>query len=78
MATVTYSKIVEEITELPQRDQSRLLAFLRKRQAEAKVRKFHAEVEKAQRDFRAGKLKSEPVEKLIARLRRDWAEADGK
>jgi hypothetical protein len=70
MATSTLDRILTEAEALPQDEQQMLEELLRGRRIDAWRRTTAAEGKKAIRAFRAGKLKAEPVDVVIARL---WA-----
>jgi CHASE3 domain sensor protein len=70
MATSSLDRVLTEAEALPQDEQQMLEELLRGRRIEAWRRTTAAEGKKAIRAFRAGKLKAEPVDAVIARL---WA-----
>jgi hypothetical protein len=76
METLTFNEILNSVAALPEEDQDMLFEILRKRRAEAWRKELAAYAKKARRDFRVGKLKAEPADKLVARLREQWAADD--
>jgi hypothetical protein len=69
MNTVTLDRVLTEAETLPPDEQAMLEELLRGRRIETWRRDTAAEARKAIRAFRSGKLKSEPAENVIARLR---------
>lgn len=67
--TSTLDRVLTEAEALPQDEQAMLEELLRGRRIEAWRRDTAAESKKAMRAFRAGKLKPQPVESLLAGLR---------
>lgn len=68
MATSTLDSVLTEAAALPADEQEMLEALLRQRRIEAWRQDTAAEAGHARKAFRAGKLKSQPVENLIASL----------
>jgi len=68
MATITLNRVLQLADKLPDEDQEMLVDLLRHRRAEAWRKQLAADIRQARRDYRSGKLKSETVEVLIARL----------
>lgn len=69
MTAITLDRVLTEAEALPADEQAMLEELLRKRRIEAWRSKTAAEVKKAAKDFRAGKLKSQSADDVIARLR---------
>jgi len=69
MATVTLDRVLTSAEALPPDEQEMLEALLRQRRIEGWRRDTAAEARTSARAFRAGKLKSQPVEDAIASLR---------
>ncbi|HEU0008769.1 MAG TPA: hypothetical protein VFT34_03025 [Verrucomicrobiae bacterium] len=78
MATLTFNDLLDKVAGLPPDDQDMLFEIVRKRRAEAWRKELAAYARKARRDFHAGKLQAESAEDLIARLRTQWSESDGR
>lgn len=74
MAVATLNQALEIFGKLTSDEQDMMLEIARKRRAEAWRKELAKDARKAERDYRAGKLKSEPVEELIARLHRNLDE----
>ena len=74
MATVTLNQVMRLASALPVDDKELLIEALKRQRAEAWRKDLARYARKAERDFRAGKLKSESAESLVARLRDEWAE----
>ncbi len=74
MATVTLNKVLTLAGTLPGEDQEMLIELLRHRRAESWRKELAQDSRKAERDFRAGKLKAVSAVSLVARLRREWAD----
>ena len=68
MATATLNQALEVFGKLSSEEQEMMLDIARKRQIEAWRKDVAAYGRKAVRDFRAGKLKAEPVETVLKRL----------
>jgi hypothetical protein len=66
---LTLDKVLASVEMLPRDEQEMLEDLLRRRRIEAWRRETAAEARKAVKAFRAGKLKAEPVETVIGRLR---------
>jgi hypothetical protein len=66
---MTLDKVLTSAETLPRDEQEMLEELLRKRRIEAWRRETAAEARKAVKAFRAGRLKAEPVETVIDRLR---------
>ena len=73
MATVTLNRVLTLAGALPGEDQEMLIELLRHRRAESWRRELAQDSRKAERDLRAGKLKAESAESLVARWRAEWA-----
>jgi len=71
MAAITLDRVLTEAESLPADEQVMLEDLLRQRRLEAWRGDTAAEAKKAAKDFRAGKLKSQPADDVIARLRVD-------
>jgi hypothetical protein len=69
MAAITLDRVLTEAETLPADEQAMLEDLLRKRRSETWRRETAAAAKKAVRDFKAGKLKSQSVDDVIARLR---------
>ena len=69
MATVTLDKVLTLAGTLPGEDQEMLIELLRRRRAEAWRKQLAHDSRQAEKDFRAGRLKAESAESLVARLR---------
>ena len=69
MAAITLDRVLTEAESLPADEQVMLEDVLRRRRIEAWRLETAAEAKKAARDFRAGKLKSQSADEVIARLR---------
>ena len=69
MASPTLDRVLSEAGALPADEQEMLEDLLRRRRIEAWREDTAAEAEAAIKAFRSGKLKSQPVESIIARLR---------
>ena len=68
MATVTLNQVLQLTRKLPGEDQDMLVELVRRTRSEQWRKSLAKDARKAERDFSAGKLKSEPVEELISRL----------
>ncbi len=68
MSTMTLDRVLTAVESLPDDEQAMLEELLRKRRVEKWRRDTAAEGRKAIRNFRAGRVKSAPVEDVIARL----------
>jgi hypothetical protein len=66
---MTLDKVLTYAETLPRDEQEMLEDLLRKRRIEAWRHETAAEASKAVKAFRVGKLKAEPVETVIGRLR---------
>lgn len=69
MATLTLDRVLTEAEALPADEQEMLESLLRQRRIEAWRQETAAEAKAAIKSFRAGKLKSQSAESVIARLR---------
>lgn len=76
MATITLNQVLELTRRLPGEDQDLLVELVRRSRGEEWLKQLARDARKAERDYRAGKLKSETVEDLIARLHRSLDEPD--
>ena len=76
MMTITLNQVLELTRKLPGDEQDMLVDLVRKSRAEQWRKQLARDAHKAERDYRAGKLKAEPVEALIARLHRSLDEPD--
>ena len=74
MATVTLNQVLQLTRKLPGEDQDMLVELVRRNRAEHWRKAVAKDARKSERDFRAGKLKSESAESLVARLRAEWAD----
>ena len=70
MTTATFGKVLDQATALAADEQEMLIEILRKRRAEAWREELAADIVQARRDLAAGKLKIEPHEVVMRRLRR--------
>ena len=70
MAGLTLDRVLTEAEALPAEEQEILESLLRQRRIEAWRQETAVEARKAIKAFRSGKLKSQPAESLIARLRK--------
>jgi hypothetical protein len=68
MATITLDRVLAEAEALPADEREILESLLRRRRIEAWRLETAAEAKSAIKAFRSGKLKSQSVENLIARL----------
>ena len=69
MAAIPLNRVLTEAESLPADEQAMLEDLLRQRRIEAWRGDTAAEAKKAAKDFRADKLKSQPADDVIARLR---------
>jgi hypothetical protein len=69
MAIQTLERVLTSAEALPADEQEMLENLLRQRRIETWRRDTASEARKAVKDLRAGKLKAESVESVIARLR---------
>lgn len=69
MSALTLERVLSEAEALSIDERAMLEELLRGRRLEAWRRDTATEAKKALRAFRSGKLKSEPVDGIIARLR---------
>ena len=69
MMPVTLDQVLTSAETLPRDEQEMLEDLLRKRRIEAWRSETAAEARKAVKAFRAGRLKAEPVDAVIGRLR---------
>lgn len=67
--SLTLDRVLTEAGALPADEQEMLEGLLRQRRIEAWRQETAAEANKTARTFRAGKLKSQSAESVIARLR---------
>lgn len=70
MAALTLDRVLTEAEALPADEQEMLESLLRRRRIETWRRKTAVEAKSTIRAFRAGKLKSQSAESLIASLRK--------
>ncbi len=70
MATATLNEALTVFGQLSGDDQELMIEIARKRRIEAWRKDTAAYAKKALRDYRAGKLKAEPVEEMLQRLHR--------
>jgi hypothetical protein len=70
MAALTLDRVLAQAEALPADEQEMLETLLRQRRIESWRQETAAEAKRAIKAFRSGKLKSQPVENLIARLRK--------
>lgn len=70
MATATLNEALTLFGQLSGEDQELMLEIARKRRVEAWRKETAAYAKKALRDYRAGKLKAEPVAEMLQRLHR--------
>jgi hypothetical protein len=69
MATLTLDSVLTEAEALPADEQEMLEGLLRRRRIEAWRQETASEAKDSIKAFRSGKLKSQPAENVIARLR---------
>ena len=69
MATPTLDNVLTSIEALPTEDRELLENLLHQRRIETWRQETAAEAKSAIKSFRSGKLKSQPVTNIIARLR---------
>jgi hypothetical protein len=71
-STVTLNQVIELAGKLSDDELGKLVKAVeaRQRKRSAGLRRLDKEAEKARRDFRAGKLKPEPLGKALKRLHR--------
>ena len=69
MATLTLDSVLTEAEALPADEQEMLEGLLRRRRIEAWRQETASEAKHSIKAFRSGKLKSQPAENVIARLR---------
>jgi CHASE3 domain sensor protein len=69
MATLTLDRVLTDAEALPADEQEMLESLLRQRRIEAWRQETAAAAKTAIKSFRAGKLKSQSAENIIARLR---------
>jgi hypothetical protein len=69
MATLTLDRVLAQVEALPEEERAMLEKLLLQRRVEAWRRDTAIDAKKAARAFRTGKLKSQPAQKVIARLR---------
>jgi len=69
MAALTLDRVLAQAEALPADEQEMLETLLRQRRIESWRQETAAEAKRAIKAFRSGKLKSQSVENLIARLR---------
>jgi hypothetical protein len=69
MAAITLDRVLTYAEALPSEEQEMLEELLRNRRVEAWREQTSAEARTAAKAFRSGKLKAEPVESVINRLR---------
>ena len=69
MAALTLDRVLTDAEALPAEEQEMLESLLRRRRVEAWRQETAAEAKRAVKALRAGKLKGQPVENVIARLR---------
>ena len=70
MAILTLDRVLTEAEGLPVDEREMLEGLLRQRRIETWRQETAAEAKSAIKAFRSGKLKSQPVENLIASLRK--------
>ena len=70
MATLTFDRVLTEAEALPADEQEMLEGLLRQRRIETWRQDTAVEAKAAIKAFRAGKLKSQSAENLIASLRK--------
>lgn len=68
MAAATLNQALEIFGKLSSEEQEMMLEIARKRRIDAWRKEAAAYGRKAVRDFRAGKLKAEPIEVMLKRL----------
>jgi putative addiction module component (TIGR02574 family) len=74
--TATAEKLKNELVELPVRERANLAHFLIQSLPPPPAmteKEFDAELEKRGREIREGKIKGEPVEKVVAGLREKFS-----
>ena len=69
MTPLSLDRVLTQAEALPEEEKAMLEELLRGRRFEAWRQDTAAEAKKAVRAFRSGKLKSQPAESVIARLR---------
>jgi len=69
MSAITLDRVLTEAETLPADDRAMLEELLRRRRIESWRADTAAEAAKAAKAFRAGKLKAQTAESIIARLR---------
>jgi hypothetical protein len=69
MAAITLNHVLTQVEALPADEQEMLEALLHQRRIESWRRETAAEAKRSVKAFRAGKLKSQTVDSVIARLR---------
>lgn len=74
MATATLDQALDTFMQLPAEQQEMMLDILHKRFIEYRRRQIAEDVRESLNAFRAGKLKPQPLEEIIAELRQTLSE----
>ena len=73
---VTLDQALETVSQLPLDQQQRLIEILRSRNIESCRAEIARDAKQSLADFRAGKLKAQSVEEIVADLRKSIDEPD--
>ena len=75
MTTVTLNQVMQLASALRIDEKEMLIEAMKRQRADSWRKNLARYARKAVKDYRAGKLKAESAESLVARLRADWAKA---
>jgi hypothetical protein len=70
----TLDQLIENAWQLPYEQQETLIRVLRNRQSESRRDEIAADAQQSLADFRAGKLRPQSAEEVIASLRQSLSE----
>jgi len=72
----TLDQLIENAWQLPYEQQETLIRVLRNRQSESRRAEIAADAQQSLADFRAGKLRPQSAEEVIASLRQSLSEPE--
>ena len=75
MPTTTLNQVMQLASALRIDEKEMLIEAMKRQRADSWRKNLARSARKAVKDYRAGKLKAESAESLVARLRAEWAKA---
>ena len=75
MPITTLNEVMQLASALRIDEKEMLIEAMKRQRAETWRKNLARSARQAEKDYRAGKLKAESAESMVARLRTDWAKA---